>query len=92
MKKLKVGDTVQMKTSNAKWMLDNVEIYYSPNGKLDANYEEELLLHMACAMGEPTYGQVTAISTTCSDTYAVAFKAGDLKAWYYVEQKHVTPL
>lgn len=86
MRKLKVGDIVQMKPSNAKWMLDHVDIYYRPNGEFDKKYEEDLLLHMACAMGEPTYGQVTDISTTSSDTYAVAFKAGDLIAWYFVER------
>lgn len=88
MSKLYINDSIMLKLSAAKWHLDHPEVYQRPNGEMDDYYENETLLHLVMAMGEPVVGTVIGYGGD-SDTYHVAFEAGGIKMAYYAERNHL---
>lgn len=81
-----IGKKVLMTKSNAKWYLDNPDVYYS----FDEEYETETLLHLMCLFGVPVIGTIIGKGNDC---WRVEFNVGNLTTSYYAEnKKHFTYL
>lgn len=83
--------TVRLNPRYARWHLDNPEVYESPSGRVDSEYETETLIHLACCLGEPVYGVVDGVNVCGEEKYYhVYWKLGNLKMDYWVERKDFT--
>lgn len=82
-----IGHKVIMKQNNAKWFLENPEIYVSGSG-VDTEYETETLIHLICCLGESVRGKIIEYNP-CGKFYLVKFKVSNLTATYWVERNHI---
>jgi len=84
-----INDRVLMKVSDAIWHLNHQDVYcISISGKLSYNnYDNEVQLHLMCAMGVPVYGRVIGIGSM-RDTWLVEYKVGNIRTDYYTERRN----
>ncbi len=83
-----INTKVKLKPTLAKWHLNHPDIFVcDPLHPIPKKYEPELLIHLACCLGEPVYGTVIGNGSS-KNCWLVKWKIGDLSTQYYVDRHH----
>jgi hypothetical protein len=80
---LRNGSKVKMTLSNAKFYLENPDIFFSYSGDVSSKYDDMMIMTLSRAMGVPVIGKVTGKGSE-KNVYRIHFKLEDLsyEAYY----------